>query len=170
MREPWAGFATLGAVMEQRSVVSSKWMPKAASLRNLRPRKPNQSGNPQGRPRAPTFSERDRHAIITAVAGALQSALITIPQNRHCGLIGARLHAGWAPGHQAGPYWALPPTRAVPAGAWSAPSPSSTSDAGCGGGRRRDRVTRVPPLDWYVRAGVSLPDSSIHSESSGPSP
>ena len=46
-------------------------MPKAASLRNLRPWKPGQSRNPNGRPRAPRFTERDQHAILTAVAGAL---------------------------------------------------------------------------------------------------
>ena len=46
-------------------------MPTAASLRNLRPWKPGQSGNPNGRPRAPRFTERDQHAILTAVAGAL---------------------------------------------------------------------------------------------------
>src|SRR5262245_19937097 len=46
-------------------------MPKAASLGNLRPWKPGQSGNPNGRPRAPKFSERDQHAILTALAGAL---------------------------------------------------------------------------------------------------
>ena len=45
-------------------------MPKAASLRNLRPWKPGQSGNPNGRPRAPRFTERDQHAILTALAGA----------------------------------------------------------------------------------------------------
>ena len=44
-------------------------MPKAASLRNLRPWKPGQSGNPSGRPRAPRFTERDQHAI-PALAGA----------------------------------------------------------------------------------------------------
>ncbi len=46
-------------------------MPKAASLRNLRPWKPGESGNPNGRPRAPRFTERDQHAILTALAGAL---------------------------------------------------------------------------------------------------
>jgi len=46
-------------------------MPKAASFRNLRPWKPGESGNPRGRPRAPRFSERDQHAILTALAGAL---------------------------------------------------------------------------------------------------
>jgi hypothetical protein len=45
-------------------------MPKAASLRNLRPWKPGQSGNPNGRPRVPRFTERDQHAILTALAGA----------------------------------------------------------------------------------------------------
>src|SRR5438093_4593560 len=45
-------------------------MPKAASLRNLRPWKPGQSGNPNGRPRAPRFTERDQHAILTALGGA----------------------------------------------------------------------------------------------------
>jgi hypothetical protein len=45
-------------------------MPKAASLRNLRPWKPGQSGNPNGRPRAPRFTKRDQHAILTALAGA----------------------------------------------------------------------------------------------------
>lgn len=45
-------------------------MPKAASLRNLRPWKPGQSGNPNGRPRAPRFTARDQHAILTALAGA----------------------------------------------------------------------------------------------------
>jgi Family of unknown function (DUF5681) len=46
-------------------------MPKAASLRNLRPWKPGQSGNPNGRPRAPRFTERDQHAILAVLAGAL---------------------------------------------------------------------------------------------------
>jgi hypothetical protein len=45
-------------------------MPKAASLRNLRPWKRGQSGNPNGRPRAPRFTERDQHVILTALAGA----------------------------------------------------------------------------------------------------
>ena len=45
-------------------------MPKAASLRNLRSWKLGQSGNPNGRPRAPRFTERDQHAILTALAGA----------------------------------------------------------------------------------------------------
>src|SRR5262245_53654855 len=46
-------------------------MPKAASLRNLRPWSPGQSGNPKGRPRAPRFTERDQHVILAALAGAL---------------------------------------------------------------------------------------------------
>src|SRR4030095_4607562 len=46
-------------------------MPKATSLRNLRPWKPGQSGNPNGRPRAPRFTERDQNAILTSLAGAL---------------------------------------------------------------------------------------------------
>ena len=46
-------------------------MPKAASLRNLRSWKPGQSGNRNGRPRAPRFTEREQHAILTALAGAL---------------------------------------------------------------------------------------------------
>jgi hypothetical protein len=45
-------------------------MPNAASLKNLRPWKPGQSGNPNGRPRAPRFTERDQHVILTALAGA----------------------------------------------------------------------------------------------------
>src|SRR5438132_5852234 len=45
-------------------------MPKAASLRNLRSWKPGQSGNRNGRPRAPRFTERDQHVILTALAGA----------------------------------------------------------------------------------------------------
>ena len=48
-------------------VVFSESMPKAASLRNLRPWTPGQSGNPNGRPRAPRFTERDQHAILTAL-------------------------------------------------------------------------------------------------------
>ena len=44
-------------------------MPKAASLRNLRPWSPGQSGNPKGRPRAPRFTERDQHVILAALAG-----------------------------------------------------------------------------------------------------
>jgi len=46
-------------------------MPKAESLRNLRPWKPGQSGNPNGGPRAPKFSERDQLAILAALAGGL---------------------------------------------------------------------------------------------------
>jgi hypothetical protein len=46
-------------------------MPTAASLKNLRPWKPGQSGNPNGRPRAPKFTEREQHAILTALAGIL---------------------------------------------------------------------------------------------------
>jgi len=38
--------------------VSWELMPKAASLRNLRPWKPGQSGNPNGRPRASKTSTR----------------------------------------------------------------------------------------------------------------
>jgi hypothetical protein len=45
-------------------------VPKPASLRNLRPWKPGQSGNPSGRPRAPRFTERDQYAILTVLAGA----------------------------------------------------------------------------------------------------
>ena len=44
-------------------------MPKAASLKNLRPWKPGQSGNPNGRPRAPRFTERDQH-VIRSIGGA----------------------------------------------------------------------------------------------------
>jgi Family of unknown function (DUF5681) len=44
-------------------------MPKAASLRNLRPWSPGQSGNPKGRPRAPRFTEREQHVILAALAG-----------------------------------------------------------------------------------------------------
>jgi uncharacterized protein DUF5681 len=43
-------------------------MPKADSLKNLRPWKPGQSGNPTGRPRAPRFTERERHVILLALA------------------------------------------------------------------------------------------------------
>jgi hypothetical protein len=46
-------------------------MPNAASLRNLRPWKPGQSGNPNGRPKAPRLTERDQHAILTALTGTL---------------------------------------------------------------------------------------------------
>jgi len=46
-------------------------MPNAASLKKLRPWKPGQSGNPNGRPRAPKFTERDQHTILTALSGAL---------------------------------------------------------------------------------------------------
>jgi hypothetical protein len=46
-------------------------MPNAASLRNLRPWKSGQSGNPKGRPRSPRFTEREQHAMLTALAGAL---------------------------------------------------------------------------------------------------
>jgi hypothetical protein len=60
----------LGAVMDSDPVVFSEWMPKTASLRNLRPWKPGQSGNPNGRSKAPRFTERDQHAILTALAGA----------------------------------------------------------------------------------------------------
>src|SRR5262245_16713449 len=45
-------------------------MPNAASLRNLRPWSPGQSGNPKGRTRAPRFTERDQHVILAALAGA----------------------------------------------------------------------------------------------------
>ena len=44
-------------------------MPNPASLKNLRRCKPGQSGKPQGRPRAPRFSERQQHAILRALAG-----------------------------------------------------------------------------------------------------
>jgi hypothetical protein len=44
-------------------------MPNPASLRNLRPWRPGQSGNPKGRPRAPRFTERDWHVILAALAG-----------------------------------------------------------------------------------------------------
>ena len=44
-------------------------MPNPASLKNLRPWRPGQSGNPKGRPRAPKFTERDRHEIQVAIAG-----------------------------------------------------------------------------------------------------
>src|SRR5262245_38159574 len=44
-------------------------MPKAASLKNLRPWSPGQSGNPKGRPRVPRFTERDQHVILAALAG-----------------------------------------------------------------------------------------------------
>ena len=49
-------------------------MPKAASLRNLRPWKPGQSGNPEGRPRAPRFTERDQNMIVAALAGIVDEA------------------------------------------------------------------------------------------------
>src|SRR4030095_11690191 len=49
-------------------------MPSAASLRNLRPWKPGQSGNPNGRPRAPRFTERDQHVIVAALAGPFDEA------------------------------------------------------------------------------------------------
>jgi hypothetical protein len=49
-------------------------MPKAASLRNLQPWKPGQSGNPNGRPRAPRFTERDQHVIVAALAGTFDEA------------------------------------------------------------------------------------------------
>ena len=49
-------------------------MPKAASLRNLRPWKPGQSGNPNGRPRAPRFTERDQHVVVAALAGLFDEA------------------------------------------------------------------------------------------------
>ena len=65
----------LGAATRARSsdpVVLSELVPTAASLRNLRPWKPGQSGNPNGRPKAPRFTERDQHAILTALAGALR--------------------------------------------------------------------------------------------------
>jgi hypothetical protein len=39
-------------------------MPSPASLKNLRPWKPGQSGNPKGWPTAPKFSEADRHEIL----------------------------------------------------------------------------------------------------------
>jgi hypothetical protein len=44
-------------------------MPKQASLGNLRPWRPGQSGNPKGRPKAPRFTERDRNAILAALVG-----------------------------------------------------------------------------------------------------
>ena len=46
-------------------------MPTPASLRNLLPWKPGRSGNPNGRPRAPKFFERDRQAMLEALAGSL---------------------------------------------------------------------------------------------------
>jgi hypothetical protein len=44
-------------------------MPNATSLKNLRPWKPGRSGNPEGRPRAPRFTERDQHVIAATLAG-----------------------------------------------------------------------------------------------------
>ena len=44
-------------------------MLKPTSLRNLQPWRPGQSGNPKGRPKAPRFTERERHAILAALAG-----------------------------------------------------------------------------------------------------
>jgi hypothetical protein len=43
-------------------------MPSPTSLKNLRPWKPGQSGNPKGRPRAPQFTEADRHEIAVPLA------------------------------------------------------------------------------------------------------
>jgi hypothetical protein len=46
-------------------------MPNPTSLKNLRPWRPGQSGNPRGRPRAPKFTEREQHEIVVALAGVL---------------------------------------------------------------------------------------------------
>jgi Family of unknown function (DUF5681) len=43
-------------------------MRSPASLKNLKPWRPGQSGNPKGRPRAPKFSEADRHEILVGLA------------------------------------------------------------------------------------------------------
>ena len=49
-------------------------MPTAASLKNLRPWRPRQSGNPKGRPRAPRLTERDQHVIVAALAMVFDEA------------------------------------------------------------------------------------------------
>jgi len=43
-------------------------MPSPASLKNLKPWRPGQSGNPKSRPGAPKFTEADRHEIVVALA------------------------------------------------------------------------------------------------------
>src|SRR5439155_22106060 len=51
-------------------VVISKLMPNPASLRNLRPWRPGQSGNPKGRPTAPRFTERDSMRSLLHLLGS----------------------------------------------------------------------------------------------------
>jgi Family of unknown function (DUF5681) len=43
-------------------------MPSPASLKNLKPWRPGQSGNPKGRPKAPKFTERERLEILVVLA------------------------------------------------------------------------------------------------------
>ena len=85
-------------------------MPKAASLRNLRPWSPGQSGNPKGRPRAPRFTEREQHEMRAALAGILggrtqreavkaMGAVLTNPRTalqalKFCGQVTGELAAG----------------------------------------------------------------------------
>ena len=49
---------------------SGRVPPSAASLANLRPWRPGQSGNPRGRPRAPRFTLREQHVILEALSQA----------------------------------------------------------------------------------------------------
>ena len=49
---------------------SGRVLPSAASLANLRPWRPGQSGNPRGRPRGPRFTLSEQHVILEALSQA----------------------------------------------------------------------------------------------------
>jgi hypothetical protein len=78
----------LNDVLEREARPVAVLTPKAASLRNLRPWKPGQSGNPNGRPRAPRFAERLKHAILTALAGVFWRGYPADRDQRNAGRVG----------------------------------------------------------------------------------